>query len=83
MKKSLVNALVGTLTGSGKRKRAVKVRIYGFVTLKSNYCLLHSIFSMRFHFFLVCSNGYIIFSWLRTLKFSKRVLLVKVLLEEN
>lgn len=25
MKKSLVNALVGTLTGSGKRKRAVKV----------------------------------------------------------
>lgn len=29
MKKNLVNALVGTLTGSGKRKRAVKVRIYG------------------------------------------------------
>lgn len=26
MKKNLVNALVGTLTGSGKRKRAVKVR---------------------------------------------------------
>lgn len=25
MKKNLVNALVGTLTGSGKRKRAVKV----------------------------------------------------------
>lgn len=37
MKKNLVNALVGTLTGSGKRKRAVKVKIlhaftvhYGF-----------------------------------------------------
>ena len=28
MQKNLVNALVGTLTGSGKRKRAVKVRIY-------------------------------------------------------
>lgn len=27
MKKSLVNALVGTLTGSGKRKRAVKVNM--------------------------------------------------------
>ena len=27
MKKNLVNALVGTLTGSGKRKRAVKVRM--------------------------------------------------------
>lgn len=27
MKKNLVNALVGTLTGSGKRKRAVKVGI--------------------------------------------------------
>lgn len=26
MKQSLVNALVGTLTGSGKRKRAIKVQ---------------------------------------------------------
>lgn len=33
MKKNLVNALVGTLTGSGKRKRAVKVGTCGFLTL--------------------------------------------------
>lgn len=33
MRKNLVNALVGTLTGSGKRKRAVKVRKYGIVIL--------------------------------------------------
>lgn len=36
MKKGLVNALVGTLTGSGKRKRAVKVGIYVFVILYFN-----------------------------------------------
>lgn len=52
MKKSLVNALVGTLTGSGKRKRAVKVRIYGFVTLKSNYCLYIFYFSNAFSLYL-------------------------------
>lgn len=34
MKNNLVNALVGTLTGSGKRKRAVKVR---FTTLLTCY----------------------------------------------
>lgn len=33
MKHELVNALVGTLTGSGKRKRAIKVCKYCFTVL--------------------------------------------------
>lgn len=42
MKSNLVNALVGTLTGSGKRKRAVKV-----FTLSKNasYFLFAALFS--------------------------------------
>lgn len=75
MKQNLVNALVGTLTGSGKRKRAVKVRINSFSLFSA---CLHVFNCFVLTLFLSGSN-----SLLRTPKCSKRVPLVKAQVVEN
>ena len=47
MKSSLVNALVGTLTGSGKRKRAIKVFS---LSKNASYFLFNFYFQFTFFF---------------------------------
>ena len=73
MKKNLVNALVSTLTGSGKRKRAIKV----------SYCSDIFYFSPSFFPFKSEVPEFLSCSLLKTLKCFKRGPLVKVLLEGN
>jgi len=78
MKKSLVHALVGTLTGSGKRKRAVKVNILCiYVLLLLVVAGLH-IDDFRLYLVLAATG-----SWWRILKYFKKAPLVKVPLGEN
>ena len=40
MKKNLVDALVTTLTGSGKRKRAIKVKLYLGIKRRLYWCMI-------------------------------------------
>lgn len=80
MKKTLVDALVTTLTGSGKRKRAIKVKACLF-SFGGKTCYLLSSPLMLFIFLCRVEDdvwSFLIYSWKKTLKFSKRGLLVKV-----
>lgn len=76
MKENLVNALVSTLTGSGKRKRAIKVTV-SIPYIYISYC--SDSFYFSFSLFPLKSEVIeFLCSLLMTLKCFKRGLLVKI-----
>ena len=78
MKKNLVHALVGTLTGSGKRKRAVKVNMLCIYVLLLLVVAGSHIDDFRLYLVMAATC-----SWYRILKYFKKALLVKVPVGEN